>query len=579
MPESPRCPSDSDIAMDAQSEPETITTDVTTTTWVANHETDVCMRCHSKFVIPFRRKHHCRRCGEIICSKCSKSREIVPAFHPTKPQRVCSTCVNREPVVVSKVTSDVSARNVPRKDESGKPVPAASWAKPWMQFCLLHVRVIEARGLIASDRNLLGKKVSSDPYCMVRLDDSAVLKSPVVAKTLEPRWDMVATFVVASNNPVLHIELFDQDLLDADDPLGSIHLPIKTSFRSPQTELRGWVQIVGPFSANPSNAGGVNLEIRISDFNPWRHFFTYVVAPPAIEQPLPPFDIDAVYGPSLHLLDLLWTRSGYHVVCFAYDLVFWTTPWQSAVAILLWNVASCFFLPHWPAAICVALAGYALSSWLRGESLAVESPILSLKGSGSHIVEGASLQPPTASGSTCQSDSKDSEMHLGFFAARTAAAAPAWVKELCRYFQPLLRMGADSCEMVHELFTWRHPDSPKLVAGLLMFAIVCELFAFSTVLMFVGSAALLAFSPVPYAVSGLIAYARWRRAVKVFVAGAEQNDSSLDSQASPLESWGMENEWNPAWSSSNYKSAWDNPKMQNAMTKIAASNAFKRRTL
>ena len=52
------------------------------------------MHCHARFgVLQLRRKHHCRRCGKVVCNACSRARELVEEYHPVRPQRVCNSCV------------------------------------------------------------------------------------------------------------------------------------------------------------------------------------------------------------------------------------------------------------------------------------------------------------------------------------------------------------------------------------------------------------------------------------------------------------------------------------------------------
>lgn len=38
--------------------------------WMPDSTVKECYECHEKFT-PFRRKHHCRLCGQIFCAKCS----------------------------------------------------------------------------------------------------------------------------------------------------------------------------------------------------------------------------------------------------------------------------------------------------------------------------------------------------------------------------------------------------------------------------------------------------------------------------------------------------------------------------
>jgi hypothetical protein len=59
--------------------------------WVSDDERRTCTLCDRKFT-PFFRKHHCRMCGRIICSKCSPSRAPLPDLGYQKLVRLCSPC-------------------------------------------------------------------------------------------------------------------------------------------------------------------------------------------------------------------------------------------------------------------------------------------------------------------------------------------------------------------------------------------------------------------------------------------------------------------------------------------------------
>lgn len=41
-------------------------------TWQPDEEASQCSRCGAKFTL-FRRKHHCRRCGKVVCAACSNN--------------------------------------------------------------------------------------------------------------------------------------------------------------------------------------------------------------------------------------------------------------------------------------------------------------------------------------------------------------------------------------------------------------------------------------------------------------------------------------------------------------------------
>ncbi|CEP07180.1 hypothetical protein [Parasitella parasitica] len=79
--------------------------------WEMDRQAPECRRCHRRFNFLVRR-HHCRRCGQIVCDKCSSNRirlpveELIedpivsPSQYPllaSQSQRVCDTCY-REPI-------------------------------------------------------------------------------------------------------------------------------------------------------------------------------------------------------------------------------------------------------------------------------------------------------------------------------------------------------------------------------------------------------------------------------------------------------------------------------------------------
>lgn len=57
-------------------------------TWT---EGDNCLECGVKFGIATR-KHHCRHCGRLVCSKCSSNDMPIIKFNLHKPVRVCQVC-------------------------------------------------------------------------------------------------------------------------------------------------------------------------------------------------------------------------------------------------------------------------------------------------------------------------------------------------------------------------------------------------------------------------------------------------------------------------------------------------------
>eukprot|EP00823_Brevimastigomonas_motovehiculus_P002198 TRINITY_DN137_c0_g1_i2.p2 TRINITY_DN137_c0_g1~~TRINITY_DN137_c0_g1_i2.p2 ORF type:complete len:301 (+),score=74.50 TRINITY_DN137_c0_g1_i2:65-904(+) len=63
-------------------------------TWVPDSKANVCMLCGLLFSI-LERKHHCRLCGYVVCSKCSENRVALPKLTSDKKVRVCDRCFQR----------------------------------------------------------------------------------------------------------------------------------------------------------------------------------------------------------------------------------------------------------------------------------------------------------------------------------------------------------------------------------------------------------------------------------------------------------------------------------------------------
>lgn len=80
--------------------------------WVPDVSVDTCMLCRAEFSFWIRR-HHCRRCGAVVCDSCSGSRtrfiykEISPNKLADEDCRVCDACIR---VIDEKLALGVSRR-------------------------------------------------------------------------------------------------------------------------------------------------------------------------------------------------------------------------------------------------------------------------------------------------------------------------------------------------------------------------------------------------------------------------------------------------------------------------------------
>lgn len=60
--------------------------------WVADDEAKVCMCCKISQFSLLNRRHHCRRCGRVVCAECSPHRISLPEIYINLMVRCCEDC-------------------------------------------------------------------------------------------------------------------------------------------------------------------------------------------------------------------------------------------------------------------------------------------------------------------------------------------------------------------------------------------------------------------------------------------------------------------------------------------------------
>lgn len=85
-------------------------------TWIPDPSSAICMRCSRKFTM-IQRRHHCRKCGFLVCGYCSKKRAIIGHIHLTKRQRVCVKCHDSLKIITQRENEEGTRL---RGDSSGK---------------------------------------------------------------------------------------------------------------------------------------------------------------------------------------------------------------------------------------------------------------------------------------------------------------------------------------------------------------------------------------------------------------------------------------------------------------------------
>lgn len=97
----------------AASTPLRVLEDYNAPVWVPDNRADKCCNCQEAFGM-WRRKHHCRLCGQVVCWTCSQRSFLIPSYHdgePDRPARACDRCYDS--VFPPEVTEDGEASAAP----------------------------------------------------------------------------------------------------------------------------------------------------------------------------------------------------------------------------------------------------------------------------------------------------------------------------------------------------------------------------------------------------------------------------------------------------------------------------------
>ncbi|XP_014614411.1 PREDICTED: uncharacterized protein LOC106792487 [Polistes canadensis] len=79
--------------------------------WIPNDKARECSCCQTVIFSMFNRRHHCRRCGRVVCAVCSQSRMQVPGYPSSVPVRVCEDCKHQTTLQMNMSQGGVSTPN------------------------------------------------------------------------------------------------------------------------------------------------------------------------------------------------------------------------------------------------------------------------------------------------------------------------------------------------------------------------------------------------------------------------------------------------------------------------------------
>ncbi|KAL8140196.1 hypothetical protein V2J09_006217 [Rumex salicifolius] len=103
--------------------------------WIPDSASSTCMLCNVRFHPFMCSRHHCRFCGGLFCSECSKGRSLLPVkFRSQDPERVCDVCCVRLDSVQAYLMDQVSrAAQLPTHDLTDLSTLRSWFNFPWGQ--------------------------------------------------------------------------------------------------------------------------------------------------------------------------------------------------------------------------------------------------------------------------------------------------------------------------------------------------------------------------------------------------------------------------------------------------------------
>ncbi|KAJ6659120.1 hypothetical protein lerEdw1_019423 [Lerista edwardsae] len=120
----------------------------------------------------------------------------------------------------------------------------------------LHFRVVEGRDLPAKDVS-----GTSDPYCIIKVDNEVVARTATVWKNLNPFWGEEYTLHLPLGFHNLSFYVLDEDTIGHDDVIGKISLS-KDFISSQLRGIDSWINL-SHVNPNEEVQGEISLEVQV----------------------------------------------------------------------------------------------------------------------------------------------------------------------------------------------------------------------------------------------------------------------------------------------------------------------------
>ncbi|XP_041878767.1 rasGAP-activating-like protein 1 [Corvus kubaryi] len=122
----------------------------------------------------------------------------------------------------------------------------------------LRCRVLEGKDLPAKDVS-----GSSDPYCVVKVDNEVVARTATVWKSLNPFWGEEYTLLLPRGFHSLAVYVLDEDTIGQDDVIGKVSLSHQQISAEPRG-MDGWLSLA-PVNPDQEVQGEIHLELQVPE--------------------------------------------------------------------------------------------------------------------------------------------------------------------------------------------------------------------------------------------------------------------------------------------------------------------------
>ncbi|KAF0713175.1 Aste57867_4474 [Aphanomyces stellatus] len=336
--------------------------------WVPDKDTAKCMNCNAVFTM-INRKHHCRRCGHVVCANCSPNIRRMSPQDPF-PVRVCNPCYTAldEHLTSSLEWSGMSGHTPPEPERTPDPV-----ANGRVRVGQLYVKVVEAIGLPSTDA--IANSITSDPFVKVILtgrwshgqewgkDLQSIRLTKRKSRTLNPRWHETFVFNVCAPGAELVLEVFNSGQLTQPTKLGQATVPLAQLMD--QRRHNKWLDLLLPVGLhreglnNDARAGRIHVLLHFK-FARVAEFLSHFAEEQPYQAPWPPFKAAILYNNFWLLLDDLWPYL--EVIWAISPTLNWDQPSRSVfwLVALLWM---CLYIRWVPVLVHVFVIGVTLKNY------------------------------------------------------------------------------------------------------------------------------------------------------------------------------------------------------------------------